>query len=94
MAGSARRTTETDFMDIVERLRKHALPDPHDEREVLHAPLLREAAAEIEALRRKLAVIWNALIEPPNVEFSGQAAASSPRSSAGTQGYASGGGEE
>lgn len=41
-------------MDIVERLRKHALPDPHDEREVLHAPLLREAAEEIERLRAAL----------------------------------------
>lgn len=38
-------------MDIIERLRKHALPDPHDEREVMHAPLLREAAKEIEQLR-------------------------------------------
>lgn len=35
-------------MSIVERLRKHALPDPHDEREVMHAPLLREAADLIE----------------------------------------------
>ena len=39
-------------MDIIERLRQHALPDPHDEREVLHAPLLREAAEEIRNLRR------------------------------------------
>lgn len=35
-------------MSIIERLRKHALPDPHDEREVMHAPLLREAADLIE----------------------------------------------
>jgi hypothetical protein len=41
-------------MDIVRRLRRHALPDPHDEREVLHAPLLREAADEIDALRYSL----------------------------------------
>jgi hypothetical protein len=41
-------------MDIVRRLRQHALPDPHDGREVLHAPLLREAADEIEALRYSL----------------------------------------
>lgn len=33
---------------IVERLRQHALPDPHDEREVMHAPLLKEAADLIE----------------------------------------------
>ena len=39
-------------MDIIERLRQHALPDPHDEREVLLAPLLREAAEEIRNLRR------------------------------------------
>jgi hypothetical protein len=38
-------------MDIVQKLRNHALPDPHDEREVLHAPLLTEAANEIERLR-------------------------------------------
>lgn len=38
-------------MDLVTRLRNHALPDPHDEREVLHAPLLREAADEIDRLR-------------------------------------------
>ena len=38
----------------VRRLRQHALPDPHDEREVLHAPLLSEAADEIEALRYSL----------------------------------------
>ena len=41
--------------DIVDRLRQHALPDPHDEREVLHAPLLSEAADEIKSLRRQLA---------------------------------------
>lgn len=35
-------------MNIVERLRQHALPDPHDEREVMHAPLLKEAADLIE----------------------------------------------
>lgn len=38
-------------MDIVKQLRNHALPDPHDEREVMHAPLLKEAADEIEKLR-------------------------------------------
>jgi hypothetical protein len=36
-------------MDVVKRLRNHAMPDPHDE--VLRAPLLREAADEIEKLR-------------------------------------------
>jgi len=41
--------------DIVDRLRQHALPDPHDEREVLHAPLLSEAADIIEAQRQQLA---------------------------------------
>ena len=35
---------------LVRRLRQHALPDPHDEREVLHAPLLTEAADAIERL--------------------------------------------
>ena len=35
-------------MNIVKRLRQHALPDPHDEREVMHAPLLKEAADLIE----------------------------------------------
>jgi hypothetical protein len=37
-------------MDIVEKLRDHALPDSHDEREVLHVHLLHEAANEIERL--------------------------------------------
>lgn len=41
-------------MDITRRLRNHALPDPSDEREVMHAPLLREAADEIERLRNLL----------------------------------------
>ena len=36
---------------LVRRLRQHALPDPHDEREVLHAPLLTEAADALERLR-------------------------------------------
>lgn len=36
---------------LVRRLRQHALPDPHDEREVLHAPLLMEAADELERLK-------------------------------------------
>lgn len=40
-------------MDIVQRLRYHAMPDPQDEREVLHAPLLKEAADLIEAYRHK-----------------------------------------
>jgi len=40
---------------LITRLRQHALSDPHDEREVLHAPLLREAADRIEQLERDLA---------------------------------------
>ncbi len=44
-------------MDIVKRLRAQALPDPHDEREVMHAPLLMDAANEIETLRVTLAAI-------------------------------------
>lgn len=48
-------------MDIIERLRQHALPDPHDEREVLHAPLLREAAEEIRRLRQDNAQLQFAL---------------------------------
>ncbi len=43
---------KTRLTDIVTRLRNHSLPDPHDEREVLHDPLLREAAEEIERLRQ------------------------------------------
>lgn len=39
-------------MDIVDRLRAHALPDPHDKREAMHAPLLKEAADTIDHLRR------------------------------------------
>ena len=41
--------------DLINRLRNHALPDPNDEREVLHAPLLKESADEIESLRQQLA---------------------------------------
>jgi hypothetical protein len=37
--------------DLLDRLRQYALPDPNDEREVLHAPLLREAADELARLR-------------------------------------------
>lgn len=40
--------------DIVEQLRNHALPDAHDEREVMHAPLLKKAADEIERLRAEV----------------------------------------
>ena len=40
---------------LVRRLRKHALLDSHDEREVLHAPLMYKAANEIERLQRELA---------------------------------------
>lgn len=39
---------------IVERLLKHALPDPYDEREVMHAQLLREAAERIKELEAEL----------------------------------------
>ena len=42
-------------VNIETMLRKHALPDPHDEREVMHAPLLKDAADEIESLRQQLA---------------------------------------
>jgi len=40
---------------LVKRLRQHALPDIHDEREVLHAPLLIEAADRITKLESRLA---------------------------------------
>lgn len=40
--------------NLVRRLQQHALPDPHDEREVLHAPLLREAADRIRELEAEL----------------------------------------
>lgn len=40
--------------DLIERLRQHALPDQHDEREVLHAPLLRDAADEIDLLMEQM----------------------------------------
>ena len=47
-------TTETVRLDaLVRRLRQHALPDPHDEREVLHAPLLTEAADALEREKRR-----------------------------------------
>ena len=37
----------TDYRALAERLHKQALPDPQDEREVMHAPLLYEAAAAL-----------------------------------------------
>ena len=40
--------------DLVKRAQAAALPDPNDEREVMHAHLLRELAAEIERLRAEL----------------------------------------
>ena len=36
--------------DLDIRLRRAALPDPNDEREVMHAPLMHEAAAELARL--------------------------------------------
>lgn len=39
---------------MVERLRQHALPDPQDEREVLHAPVLKAAANLIERLAKQV----------------------------------------
>lgn len=50
---------------LSKRLRSHALPDPNDEREVLHAPLLREAANEIDRLREALQTVVTLL--GPNV---------------------------
>lgn len=41
--------------DLVKELQQAALPDPHDEREVLHAELLRKAADEIDRLTAELA---------------------------------------
>ena len=47
-------TTESEealrLAQLIKRLRQYAMPDPHDEREVMHAPLLREAADAIFAL--------------------------------------------
>ena len=40
---------------LVERLRQYALPDPHDEREVMHAPLLKETADLIEQQAARIA---------------------------------------
>lgn len=39
--------------NLLRRLRQHALPDPYDEREVLHAPLLRQAANALDTLTRE-----------------------------------------
>ena len=41
--------------NLVRKLRQHALPDPYDEREVMHAPLLTKAADRIEAQDRLIA---------------------------------------
>ena len=42
------------YEKLIRRLRQHALPDPHDEREVLHAPLLVEAANALEELEKEI----------------------------------------
>lgn len=49
-----------DVEKMVARLRWHALSDPHDEREVTHAPLLREAADLLESLLSETARLENA----------------------------------
>lgn len=65
---------------LVRKLRTQALPDPQDDREVLHAPLLRQAADEIERLYGLLAqcdakpVAWEVIHfqdgnKKPNVSF-------------------------
>lgn len=38
------------YEELIERARKQAMPDPNDEREVMHAPLLRELADAIDTL--------------------------------------------
>jgi hypothetical protein len=48
------KNKKIEMIDIIKRIRQHTLPDPHDERGVLHAPLLREAADTIESLCQKL----------------------------------------
>lgn len=54
-------TPAADPSDVERRLRQHALPDPFDEREVMHAPLLTEAADAITRLREQVAALNNAL---------------------------------
>ncbi len=51
-------TTRT---DLIARLREWALPDPHDEREVMNAPLLRRAADALEALEQQVAALTDEL---------------------------------
>lgn len=47
----------TSHKDLIERLREWALPDPHDEREVIGAPLLRRAADALESLEQQVAAL-------------------------------------
>ncbi len=49
---AATRREAPDVKRLVGRLRKHALPDPYDEREALHAPLLNEAADALIAAEK------------------------------------------
>jgi hypothetical protein len=58
-----------DNAGLVRRLHQHALPDPHDEREVLHAPLLTEAADRIEQLTAERDALKAALAEFVGGEF-------------------------
>lgn len=59
--------------DLIARLRNHALPDPYDEREVMHAPLLREAADALEAQQAEIEAL-KAVASGDNVLLSEQAA--------------------
>lgn len=47
----------TTHTDLIARLHEWALPDPHDEREVMNAPLLRRAADAIESLEQQVAAL-------------------------------------
>ncbi len=51
----------TTHADLIARLREWALPDPHDEREVMNAPLLRRAADAIESLEQQVAALTSAV---------------------------------
>jgi hypothetical protein len=57
--------------DLIKRLREWALPDPHDEREVIGAPLLRRAADALESLEQQVAALTEELQKRDKCSYMG-----------------------
>lgn len=51
------------WRELIRKLEQAALPDPYDEREVLHAPLMNKAAKHIQKLEQEVQRLRDALQE-------------------------------